>query len=141
MIDLKATLVDGSFHTVDSSGISFEIAGGHALTKGMEQARPVLLEPIMRAQITLPDAFAGDVIGELNSKRGRIQGMNPQGDGTTLIETEVPQAEMLRYATELRSQSQGLGFFTMQFDHYEEVPEHLVSRLVESVKEREEARV
>ena len=141
VIDLKATLVDGSFHTVDSSGISFEIAGGHALTKGMEQARPVLLEPIMRAQITLPDAFAGDVIGELNSKRGRIQGMNPQGDGTTLIETEVPQAEMLRYATELRSQSQGLGFFTMQFDHYEEVPEHLVSRLVESVKEREEARV
>ena len=107
---------------------------------GLPKCGPVLLEPIMLAQITVPDAFAGDVVGELNSKRGRIQGMSPQGDGTTLIDAEVPQAEMLRYATELRSQSQGLGFFTMQFDHYQEVPEHLVSRLVESIKNREETR-
>ena len=138
VVDLKATLVDGSYHTVDSSGMSFEIAGGHALTKGIQQASPVLLEPIMRGQITVPDAFTGDVIGDLNSKRGRIQGMTPQGDGTTLIEAEVPLAEMLRYATELRSQTQGLGSFSMEFDHYGEVPQHLVTRIVESTKEQRE---
>ncbi len=140
VVDLKATLVDGSYHPVDSSGICFEIAGGHALSKGMKEANPVLIEPIMRAEITVPDAYAGDVIGELNSKRGRIQGMMPQGDGTTLVEAEVPQAEMLRYATELRSQTQGLGSFTVEFDHYEEVPKHLEERIVES-KEQKEAGV
>ena len=141
IIDLKATLVDGSYHTVDSSGICFEIAGSQALTKGVQQASPVLLEPIMEAQITVPESFTGDVIGDLNSKRGRIQGMLPQGDGTTLIEAEVPRGEMLRYATELRSLTQGQGSYSIQFDHYEEVPQHLVPRLVESMKEREEARV
>ena len=133
------TLVDGSFHTVDSSGMSFEIAGAHAFAKGVKQANPVLLEPIMRVQITVPDSFAGDVIGDLNSKRGRIQGMTPQGDGTTLIEAEAPRAEMLRYATELRSQTQGLGAFSMEFDHYEEVPQHLLDKLVEQMKEKTEA--
>ena len=141
VVDLKATLVDGSYHTVDSSGICFEIAGGHALTKGMQLAAPALLEPIMRVEITVPDTFAGDVIGDLNSKRGRIQGMTPRGDGTTLIEAEAPQAEMLRYATELRSQTQGLGSFSIEFDRYEQVPQHLVARVVEDTKQREEARV
>ena len=141
VVDLKATLVDGSYHSVDSSGVAFEIAGGHALTKGIQQANPILLEPIMQARITVPETFAGDVIGEVNSKRGRIQGMIPQGDGTALIEAEVPQAEMLRYATELRSQTQGLGSFTMEFHHYEEVPQHLLPRVVESTKQREDARV
>ena len=140
VVDLKATLVDGSYHSVDSSGICYEIAGGHALTKGMQQATPVLLEPVMKAEIVVPDSFAGDVIGDLNSKRGRIQGMTPQGDGTTLIEAETPHAEMLRYATELRSQTQGMGSFSMEFDHYEEVPQHLVQRVVDASKEREEAR-
>ncbi len=139
VVDLKVTLVDGSFHTVDSSGMSFEIAGAHAFAKGVKQANPVLLEPIMRVQITVPDSFAGDVIGDLNSKRGRIQGMTPQGDGTTLIEAEAPRAEMLRYATELRSQTQGLGAFSMEFDHYEEVPQHLLEKLVEQMKEKAEA--
>ena len=139
MVDLKVTLVDGSYHTVDSSGMSFEIAGAHAFAKGVKQANPVLLEPIMRVQITVPDSFAGDVIGDLNSKRGRIQGMTPQGDGTTLIEAEAPRAEMLRYATELRSQTQGLGAFSMEFDHYEEVPQHLLDKLVEQMKEKAEA--
>ena len=128
-LDLKATLVDGSYHTVDSSGISFEIAGGHAFIKGVSQANPVLLEPVMQAEVTVPDGFTGDVAGDLNSKRARIQGMTPQGDGTTLIEAQVPQAEMLRYATELRSQTQGLGSFTMEFDHYDEVPQHLVPQV------------
>ena len=141
VVDLKATLVDGSFHSVDSSGIAFEIAGSHALTKGIEQASPSLLEPIMRARVTVPDEYAGDVMGDLNSKRGRIQGMTPQGDGTSVIEVGVPQAEMLQYATELRSQTQGLGSFTIEFDHYEDVPQQLVPRLVEGMKEREEARV
>jgi elongation factor G len=141
VVDLKATLVDGSFHSVDSSGIAFEIAGSHALIKGIEQASPSLLEPVMRARVTVPDEYAGDVMGDLNSKRGRIQGMTPQGDGTSVIEAAVPQAEMLQYATELRSQTQGLGSFTIEFDHYEDVPQHLVPRLVEGMKEREEARV
>ena len=140
VIDLRVTLVDGSFHTVDSSGMSFEIAGSHALTKGVQNATPVLLEPIMQVRITVPDSFSGDVVGDLNSKRGRIQGMTPQGDGTTLIEAEVAQAEILRYATELRSQTQGLGSFTVEFDHYEEVPQQLVPRIVDGLKQREEAR-
>ena len=95
----------------------------------------------MRAEITVPDEFTGDVIGELNSKRGRIQGMIPQGDGTTAIDVEVPQAEMLKYATELRSQTQGQGTFTMEFDHYEDVPQHMTERVVEEVKQRDEAKV
>ena len=139
VVDLKVTLVDGSFHAVDSSGMSFEIAGAHAFAKGVKQANPVLLEPIMSVKITVPDSFAGDVIGDLNSKRGRIQGMTPQGDGTTLIEAEAPRAEMMRYATELRSQTQGLGAFSMEFDHYEEVPQHLMEKLIDQMKEKAEA--
>ena len=137
VVDLKATLVDGSYHSVDSSGVSFEIAGNHALTKGMQQANPVLLEPVMSVQITVPDNFTGDVMGDLNSRRGRIQGMSPLGNGTTSIESEVPQSEMLQYATDLRSQTQGLGSFSMTFHHYDEVPQHEVPRIIEVVKEQE----
>ena len=133
VIDFKATLVDGSFHTVDSSGVSFEIAGGHAATKGMEQAGPVLLAPIMKVDITIPDEFTGDIIGDLNGRRGRIQGMVPNGDGTTTINCEAPRAEMLTYATDLRSQTQGQGSFTLEFDHYEDVPQHLVDQVVQSM--------
>ena len=133
VIDFKATLVDGSFHTVDSSGVSFEIAGGHAATKGMEQAGPVLLEPIMKVDITVPDEFTGDIIGDLNGRRGRIQGMVPNGDGTTTINCEAPRAEMLTYATDLRSQTQGQGSFTLEFGHYEDVPQHLVDQVVQSM--------
>ena len=140
IVDIKATLFDGSYHTVDSSGICFEIAGGQALTKGVQLASPTLLEPIMRVQITVPDDYTGDIIGDMNSKRGRIHGMVPQGNGSTMIEGETPQAEMLRYATELRSMTQGQGGFTVEFDHYEEVPAHLVDRLVAQLREQEEAR-
>ncbi len=140
IVDIKATLFDGSYHTVDSSGICFEIAGGQALTKGVQMAAPTLLEPIMHVKITVPDDYTGDIIGDLNSKRGRIHGMSPMGNGTTMIEGETPQAEMLRYATELRSMTQGQGGFTIEFDHYEEVPAHLVDRLVEQLREQEEAR-
>ncbi len=140
IVDVKATLFDGSFHTVDSSGICFEIAGSHALVLGVQKANPVLLEPVMRIQVTLPDEFAGDIIGDLNAKRGRIQGMMPQGDGETLVEAEVPQAELLRYATDLRSMTQGQGTFTMEFDHYEQVPGHLVEGVIQESKEREISR-
>lgn len=144
VVDMKATLVDGSFHPVDSSGVSFEIAGGQAATKGIQQATPVILEPIMKVEITVPDNFTGDIIGDLNSRRGRIQGMIPEGNGTTTLQVEAPQAEMLTYATELRSQTQGQGDFTMEFDHFEEVPTHMVDRVVQITqehKEKAEARV
>ena len=140
IVDVKATLVDGSFHAVDSSGICFEIAGSAALTIGVQKANPVLLEPIMQLQVSVPDTFAGDIIGDLNSKRGRIQGMIPQGDGTTLVDAEAPQAELLRYATDLRSITQGQATFSMQFDHYEQVPGQLVDRVIQESKEREMAR-
>jgi elongation factor G len=135
-VDLKATLFDGSFHTVDSSGISFEIAGSHALSDGLKSASATLLEPIMHVEITVPEGDTGDVMGDLNGKRGRILGMLPQEGGSTAIEAEVPQAEMLRYATELRSQTQGRGTFTMKFDHYSGVPGHLVKGIVEAKEKR-----
>ena len=138
VVDMKATLVDGSFHPVDSSGVSFEIAGGQAATKGIQQATPIILEPIMKVEITVPDNFTGDIIGDLNSRRGRIQGMVPEGNGTTTLQVEAPQAEMLTYATELRSQTQGQGDFTMEFDHFEEVPTHMVDRVVQVTQEHKE---
>ncbi len=138
VVDMKATLVDGSFHPVDSSGVSFEIAGGQAATKGIQQATPIILEPIMKVEITVPDNFTGDIIGDLNSRRGRIQGMIPEGNGSTTLQVEAPQAEMLTYATELRSQTQGQGDFTMEFDHFEEVPTHMVDRVVQITQEHKE---
>ncbi len=138
VVDMKATLVDGSFHPVDSSGVSFEIAGGQAATKGIQQASPIILEPIMKVEITVPDNFTGDIIGDLNSRRGRIQGMVPGSDGVTVLEVEAPQAEMLTYATELRSQTQGQGNFTMEFDHFQEVPAHIVDRVVQVTEEHKQ---
>ena len=112
--------------------MSFEIAGGHALSDGLRSASSTLLEPIMRAEIAVPETDTGDVMGDLNGRRARILGMNPQPGGVTVIDAEVPQAEMLRYATELRSQTQGRGTFTMVFDHYDAVPGHLVKSIVET---------
>lgn len=140
VVDVKATLYDGSFHPVDSSGVSFEIAGSHAFADGVNAAHPQLLEPIMYVSILVPDGDTGDVMGDLNSKRARILGMNPEGNGFTTVEVEAPQAEMLRYATDLRSQTQGRGTFTMRFDHYEIVPAHIVEKVVEHHKELEEAK-
>ena len=133
IVDLKVVLYDGSSHPVDSSGMSFEIAGSYALRKGVNEAHPVLLEPVMHLRVTVPDAYTGDIIGDLNVKRARILGMTPE-DGVTVIEARVPQAEVMRYATELRSMSQGRGRFTMEFDQYEEVPQHLTQRIVEETK-------
>ena len=137
VVDLKAILYDGSFHDVDSSGICFEIAGSYALRKGVGEAQPLLLEPIMKVSVTVPDNFSGDVMGDLNGKRGRITGMTPLG-GETVIEAEAPQAELLRYATELRSMTQGRGSYTVEFGHYEGVPQHITQKIMEEAKKSKE---
>jgi elongation factor G len=139
LTDMKVTLYDGSFHAVDSSDMSFKIAGLHALKKGAAQAQPVLLEPIVSVSITIPDTYTGDVMSDLNSKRARVLGMTP-GDGMNVIDAQVPLEEMLRYAIDLRSITQGRGTFTMEFSHYEEVPQHITQRLVaESKKDAEKS--
>ncbi len=127
--DVRVTLYDGSFHPVDSSDIAFKIAGAQALKKGLSQGQPVLLEPIMDVDITVPEQYTGDIIGDLNTKRGRVLGMTPQGNGT-LIQAQAPCAELLRYAIGLRSITQGRGTFTMKFSHYEEVPAHISQKIV-----------
>jgi len=134
IVDIKVTLYDGSYHPVDSSDISFKIAGSHALRKGVQQANPVLLEPIMNVKITVPDEFTGDILGDLNSKRGRVLGMSRQGD-LTVIEAQAPMAEMLRYAVDLRSMTQGRGTYTIEFSHYEEVPPHLAQKIIAEARE------
>ena len=137
LVDLKAVLYDGSYHDVDSSGMSFEIASVQALKQGVGDANPVLLEPVVKLSITVPDAYTGEVISDLNGKRGRILGMNPD-NGVTLIEAEVPLAEVQRYAQDLRSVSQGRGSYSMEFDHYDQVPTHLEPKVIEDAKRAKE---
>ena len=137
LVDLKAVLYDGSYHDVDSSGMSFEIASNQALKQGVSDAGPVLLEPVMKLSVTVPDAYTGEVMSDLNVKRGRILGMNPH-DNVTLIEAEVPQSELLRYAQDLRSLSQGRGSYSMEFDHYEQVPANLEPKVIEDAKRAKE---
>jgi elongation factor G len=129
VVDMKVTLYDGSFHSVDSSDIAFKIAGAQALKKGLAQGQPVLLEPIMNLTITVPEMYTGDIASDLNTKRGRVLGMSPS-DGTNVIEAQAPYAELLRYAIDLRSMTQGRGSFAMEFDHYEEVPAHLNQKII-----------
>ena len=131
--DVKVVLYDGSSHPVDSSDMAFKIAASHAVRKGVSQAQPVLLEPIMNVQITTPDTYTGDIMSDLNGKRARVLGMNPN-DGTNVIDAQVPLAEMLKYATDLRSITQGRATHTMQFSHYEEVPQHITQRLIQESK-------
>ena len=137
LVDLKAVLYDGSYHDVDSSGMSFEIASVQALKQGVGDANPVLLEPVVKLSITVPDAYTGEVISDLNGKRGRILGMNPD-NGATLIEAEVPLAEVQRYAQDLRSVSQGRGSYSMEFDHYDQVPANLEPKVIEDAKRAKE---
>ena len=139
VVDMKVVLYDGSFHDVDSSGISFEIAASHALRKGVNDANPLLLEPVVSLKVLVPDTVTGDVMGDMNGRRGRISGMTPQGGGQTLIEAEVPQAEVLRYATELRSLTQGRGSYAQEFSHYEGVPANISQRVIDNAKKAREA--
>ncbi len=132
-VDIKITLYDGSFHPVDSSDIAFKIAGAHALRRGLSQGQPILLEPIMNLTITVPEAYTGDIISDLNTKRGRVLGMTPES-GSNVIEAQAPYAELLHYAVDLRSMTQGRGNFAMEFDHYEEVPPNLSQKIIEDKK-------
>ncbi len=127
--DLRAKLYDGSFHPVDSSEICFKIAGAGALKKGMTEGQPVLLEPIMNIKVTIPEDYTGDIIGDLNTKRARVQGMIP-GGGVNIIEAQVPLAEILRYAIDLKSITQGRGSYKAEFSHYEEVPAHVTQKII-----------
>ncbi|MGH2725006.1 MAG: elongation factor G [Actinomycetota bacterium] len=140
MVDLRVTLHDGKFHTVDSSDMAFQIAGSLALKEASQKAGVVLLEPVMDVEVVVPESQTGDVIGDLNAKRGRVLGMVPTGTGKTRIQAQVPQAEMTRYAIDLRSITGGRGMFTMAFSHYEEVPSHLADKIVAAAqREKEEA--
>ena len=138
VVDIKVSLYDGSYHTVDSSEMAFKIAASMALRGAIDQADPVLLEPIMDVEVTVPENFMGDIMGDLNSRRGRIQGMAP-GQGLQVIKAQVPLAEMFNYAIDLRSMTQGRGFFTMKFSHYEEVPFQEAEKIIAAAKEEREA--
>ena len=133
MSDLKVTLYDGKFHDVDSSEMAFKIAGSLAIKEAARRAKPVLLEPIMAVEVVVPEEYMGDVIGDLNSRRGRIEGMELRGT-TQIIKSSVPLSEMFGYATELRSRTQGRGSFTMHFGKYEEVPGSLAEEIVSKVQ-------
>jgi elongation factor G len=130
MVDVRVTLTDGSYHDVDSSEMAFKIAGSMAVQEAARRAKPVLLEPIMAVEVVTPEDFMGDVIGDLNRRRGRIEGMEPRGN-TQVIRSFVPLAQMFGYATDLRSQTQGRATYTMQFDHYAEMPSALAEEITE----------
>lgn len=129
LVDFKAAVYDGSFHTVDSSEMAFKVAGSMALKKAMESAKPTLLEPIMNMKITVPEETMGDVIGDLNSRRGKVVGVEPKAN-SQIIRAVVPMSEVLAYASDLRSMTSDRGLFTMEFSHYEEVPGHLSQKIV-----------
>jgi len=133
VVDFRVILYDGSYHDVDSNDMSFQMAGRIAFRKAMEQARPTLLEPIMVAEITAPDEFAGSIMGDLNSRRGRIQGMDNKG-GNTVVKAEVPMSEMLTYGVDLTAMTQGRGSFNMEMHHYDVVPSQLQEKVIEQAK-------
>jgi len=138
IVDIRVTLYDGSYHPVDSSDIAFQIAGSMALKKAVEQAGPILLEPIMDVEVIIPEEFMGQVTGDINSRRGRVLGMEARGKNQ-LIKAQVPLAEMYRYATDLRSITGGRGSYSMKFSHYEPVPPQIAQQIIEEYKRRKEA--
>jgi len=129
VVDLKATLVDGSYHTVDSSEMAFKIAASQALKRAFTEADPILLEPVLEVEVVVPDEYMGDVMGQITAKRGHVLGMDSQ-DGTQYLRAQVPQAEMFHYATELRSVTQGRGRFSQHLDHYAEVPHTIAEKVI-----------
>ena len=137
MVDMNVTVYDGSFHQVDSSELAFKMAASKAMRDGFAKADPVLLEPITNVRVTVPDTFMGDVIGDLNSKRGRILGMEPKGR-MQVVSAQVPLAEMSRYSIDLRSITGGRGVFSVEFSHYEEVPDHIAQKIIEQHKKEQE---
>lgn len=137
VVNLRCTLYDGSFHSVDSSEMAFKTAAKGAFKKGCAAANPVLLEPVYRVEILIPDEYMGDIIGDLNRRRGRVMGMNPK-DGLQEVVADVPLSEMFKYATDLRSMSQARGSFTMEFDRYDEVPANISEKLIEKLRQEME---
>jgi elongation factor G len=135
--DVKVTLLDGSYHEVDSSEIAFKIAGSMAFKDGCRKASPALLEPVMRVEVVLPDEYMGDIIGDLNSRRGRIEGMEAR-PGTQIIKALVPLSSMFGYATDMRSRTQGRATYTMHFAHYEEVPKAIADEIIARAQGRAE---
>ncbi len=139
LVDIKVTLLDGSTHPVDGKDIAFKLAGAMALRQAALEARPVLLEPIMSVEVTVPEQHMGDVISELNSKRGRIAGMSAAGDRKQLVQAQVPLVEMYRFPIELRSITQGRGSYRMTFSHYQEVPQHAAQPLIAAFQKEQQA--
>ena len=137
LVDLKCSLYDGSSHPVDSSEMAFKIAAQLALKKGCQDANPIILEPIVRAEVTVPEEYMGDVMGDFNKKRGRILGMEPEGR-YQVVRALVPMAEMFKYSIDLRSMTAGRGTFITEFDHYEEVPFSVAEKVVEQAKKDKE---
>jgi len=139
MVDVKVTLVDGKFHQVDSNDMAFQIAGSLAIRKGSLDAGPVLLEPVDEAEIRVPEKNLGDLMSDINGRRGKILGTEPD-DGYQKVKVTVPQSEMLRFALDLRSITQGRGSFSRKFSHYDEMPAHLAKTIIEEFqKEHEQA--
>jgi elongation factor G len=137
MIDVSVTLLDGSYHDVDSSEMAFKIAGSMALKAAAQKAEPALKEPVMAVEIVTPDEYLGDIIGDLNSRRGRIEGMEPASGGTQVIKAQVPLAEMFGYATVIRSMTQGRASYSMEPSHYEEVPRSVADEIVAKTQGRQ----
>ena len=133
MVDVRAIVHDGSYHEVDSSEMAFKIAASMAVKLAVEKASPVVLEPMMRVEVTMPEEFMGDVIGDLNSRRGQIEGMDSRGS-TQVVRAFVPLAEMFGYATDLRSMTQGRASYSMELSHYAEVPGNIAQELVAKSK-------
>ena len=138
VVNIKAVLYDGSYHPVDSSEMAFKLAASQAFKEGMQAGHPVLLEPVMTLHILVPESYTGDIMSDLNSRRGRVLGMNPQGNGFTLVEASAPLSEVQRYVSDLRSMTQGRGNFSMQFDHYEPVPAHVADKVIDEARKRRE---
>lgn len=137
IVDIKAIVFDGKYHPVDSKDIAFQTAGREGFKAAMREAGPALLEPIYNIQVTVPDEYMGDVMGDLNTRRGRVQGMEQRGN-RTIVRAQVPLAEILRYGTDLRSMTQGRGIYSIEFDHYEPVPSHLTDSIIEQHKQEHE---
>ena len=133
MVDVRATLTDGSFHDVDSSEMAFKIAGSMAFKEASRKAKPVLLEPIMAVEVVTPEDYLGDVMGDLSSRRGRLGGSTQRGN-SQVIEAQVPLSEMFGYATDLRSRTQGRATYTMQFDSYQQMPASVQEEIVARVR-------
>ena len=136
VVDVKVTLYDGSYHEVDSSEMAFKIAGSMAFKEAMRKADPVLTEPIMKVVVTVPEEYMGDVMGDLNSRRGQIQGMDA-ANGAQQITAHVPLSEMFGYATDLRSKTQGRGVYTMEPSHFAEVPRNIAEKIISSRAKKE----